>query len=506
MTSPNDQRYARVWAWRSALGVLIIAFLALPALEARFILRSSANIPISDTWYFVPVISEFTRTGHIPWGEIFSFYGAGRPVLERLGLLLDGKFFALNVQLVKLSTLLVGALETACAIWALRLAIPRARAAVVLLAAYPVALVIFCWNNWQNILDEWNFMNLAAVALAFLAILLAEQLRSGRWKARYLLASMVLICAVASFTGESGALSWIACAFVLWLPFSRSRLVDRVVFSGVAVLFLALYFLGASGVGGSGHPLHHLGGVVDFALICLGNGVVSGGVKELSLARVIGIGEVVIVVVLLALWYADRRLRDDPAMHVGMGLIAFGGMGALATGVSRLQIGIDTAMSSRYVVLTAPVAIGIYLILVRLFTVRSAHEQKVSFGLKRAGLLALPCLLAVAFSVISIGFDAKESKVSSSKQAYYVLLQKMTCDPGAYSDADLSKFDHSGGLDAREKVVLLGQIADLRRAKLSVFSGTLCEQYARTANRDPRSASSGETVGGENGRHRRRVL
>jgi hypothetical protein len=58
----------------------------------------------------------------------------------------------------------------------------------------------------------------------------------------------------------------------------------------------------------------------------------------------------------------------------------------------------------------------------------------------------------------------------------------MACDPGAYTNAQLSRFDHSGGLHPHAKKLLLEQIADLREAKLSVFSGGLCETYARAGS------------------------
>jgi hypothetical protein len=467
-----------VWPSRVALVAVSLAYVVLPVIEARFILRSSANIPISDTWNFVPIISSFARTGYIPWGHIFAFYGDNRPVLERLGLLVDGKYFALDVQLVKLASVLVGVFETVCAIWAFRLALPRVRPVVVLLAAYPVALAIFCWNNWQNLLDEWNAMNLAGVALSLFAILLIVSVRPGRGNgARFLIAAIV-VCALASFTGESGNLSWIACAFVLWLPNSRFRLVDKLVFSTVAVVFLALYFSGSSGVA-SGHPLHHLAKVIEFALICLGDGVIGGGVKELGLARAIGVGEVVVVVVLAALYMSDERLRAERSVQAAAGLIAFGAMGAVATGVSRLQIGLGTAMSSRYVVLTAPVIIGIYLVAVRLAAIHQAGEPRRSPRLTKAGLFAIPCLLATALSVIAIVSDVKESKASPNKRAYYLSLKHMTCDPSAYSDSDLSKFDRSGGLNATQKVQLLAEMRDLQMAHLSVFSGRQCEAYVR---------------------------
>jgi len=319
-------------------------------------------------------------------------------------------------------------------------------------------------------------MNLAAVALTFLAIVLAVHPRSSERRRVYLLLSAVLVCMIASFTGESGALSWIVCALLLWLSGPAIRLVDKLGFSVVAVVFLLLYFSGTSPAG-SGHPLHHISKVLDFALICLGNGVLGAGLKELPLARVIGVAEVVIVL-LLGVWVVLRRQWTDRAVLVGLGLVVFGGTGAVATGVSRLQIGIGTAMSSRYVALTLPVAIGIYLVLVRMVSIGLEKEESLTLRSGRVRLWALPCLVAAAFCVSGIVSDVKLAKVSGDKRAYYVLLREMACNPTAYSNADLSKFDHSGGLHPRQKVQLLAQIADLRRARLSVFSDNGCKEYA----------------------------
>ena len=464
MTSPNVERSRHVWVWHLALAVMVLAYLALGALEGRFILRSSANVPISDTWNFVPVLARFARTGHVAWRNVFGFYGDGRPVLERIGLLVSARFFSLDVQSIKLLSIPVGLLEAACAVCAFRWALPRSRLVVVLVVTYPVAIVIFGLNNWQNLLDEWNLMNLAAVALTFLGILLAVEFASGGRRRLLLAILLVLVCVAASFTGESGTLSWIACALVIWLPPTRCRLADRIAFSATGVVFLVLYFAG-TGTLSSGHPLGHLGTVLEFAFICLGNGIVGGVGGGLALARAVGIAEVAVALVVLAVVLAVPRLRGDRAARVAVGLIVFGGMGAVATGVSRLQIGLGTAMSSRYVVLTAPVAIAIYLVSVRMVALQEAGEQRGASRLRTAGLLAVPCLVAAGLSALAIVSDLNESRASKDKSAYYLSLQEMACNPTAFSDKRLSRFDHSGGLDGKQKAQLLAQIADLRRGE-----------------------------------------
>jgi hypothetical protein len=468
---------------------VIVAYLALVVGEGLFILKASANIPISDTWGYVSILTKFASTGHVAWSHIFRFYGDGRPALEKFGLLIDAKYFGLNVQLVKLLSVLVGLLETVCVIWAFRLAMPRSRLLVVLVAAYPAALVIFCWNNWQNLLDEWNLMNLVAVALFLLALLAIVTLRSRDDKNWYLLGAAAIVCAVASFTGESGTLSWVACGFVLWLPVSRCRLRDKLVFSGIGIAFLGVYFSGAKKVA-KGHPFDHLGQVVNFALSCLGNGVIGGGDKQLGLARAIGIAEVAMIVVLAVVYISGRRLKGDRAIEVAAGLAAFGVMGAVATAVSRLQLGLGTAVSSRYLVLTAPVAIGIYLALARLVTLRDEDDRALLSGARRAVLFALPCLVAAALSIVAVASDVSEGRGAAQKRVYYVALKHMACDPAAYTNKELSRFDHSGGLKARQKKQLLAQIADVKEAKLSVFSGNLCEAYAHATTVAPKPSGA----------------
>ena len=232
---------------------------------------------------------------------------------------------------------------------------------------------------------------------------------------------------------------------------------------------------------GLGYPLQHLGRVLEFALSCLGNNLIDGNVKQLVLARAVGIAEIVGIHP-GCLYLKDRRPRGDRAVQVAAGLITFALMGALATGVSRSPLGINTAMSSRYLVLTLPVVIGIYLVLVRLTTIWQTDERRAVSTPRRTGLFALPCLLVAIISVVAIASDVSEGRGAADKRSYYLVLQKMACNPGAYSTVDLSRFDHSGGLRPRQKKLLLVQIADLKRARLSVFSDGLCKSLASSSS------------------------
>ena len=153
----------------------------------------------------------------------------------------------------------------------------------------------------------------------------------------------------------------------------------------------------------------------------------------------------------------------------------------MATGVSRLQIGLSSATSSRYVVLTAPVAIGIYLVTVRLAAGGELREPGGVRRLRAVGLLAVPCLVAAALSALVIVSDLNETATSKDKSAYYLSLQEMACNPTAFSDKRLSRFDHSGGLDGKQKAELLAEIAELKRAKLNVFADNHCALYDRLA-------------------------
>ena len=58
-------------------------------------------------------------------------------------------------------------------------------------------------------------MSLAAVALSFVALVLTLLVQYRREKRTWLSIALAFTCVIASFKGEAGTLSWIACAPVL---------------------------------------------------------------------------------------------------------------------------------------------------------------------------------------------------------------------------------------------------------------------------------------------------
>jgi hypothetical protein len=449
------------WARRLGLGIFITACLALPFSVAVYILARSANVPIADTWFFSPVIVHYVRTGQVSVQQVLRPYASGRPVLERLVLLADARYFGFNVQLVKLLTIPATVLEAVCAAVAFRWAVPRGRLLAGAVLAFPVALVIFSFHNRSNFLFEWNVVNSAAPAFAFLALLLIVQALhvSRGWQVALFVAGAFLACAVASCTGESGTLSFFACAVVLWLPPSRAQLGRKLVFTALAAAFLVPFFRGVETQSSEGlsHPL----ATIPFVLRSLGSWA-TGGVGGTGWPLVFGIAEVALAVVVVAVFLGDRELRTDRAARTAVGLVAFATLGAFGVALARLDYGIAAPMQTRYAPFVVLMMFGIYLMSVRVFTRVSALPEEVRPKRRRNLSFASFCvagLLAVVFMAAALWSDVG----IPPERAYYANVQRTACDPAGYLAT--SRWAHG----YRAQAVEVKRMILVRDSRLSVF-------------------------------------
>jgi hypothetical protein len=228
------------------------------------------------------------------------------------------------------------------------------------------------------------------------------------------------------------------------------------------------------------YPIHHVGGVVRFAVTCLGSGVVFGYAGVPALALGVGVGEIALALIALATLLVRRSMLESRPVQVALGLIVFTVVAALSTASARLQYGIGTATASRYVVITAPMAIGIYLIAVAL--VPSPGRSRVARALlkrSRVVSLLLASSMAVALILASVVNDVDQYRLTTPRKAFYLTLQHVACHPAGYSDTILWDFQSSGEMNTEQKSLLLSRMAALRSAKLSIYEGDRCRIYAQ---------------------------
>jgi hypothetical protein len=473
-------RCSPAWLSWTALGLLVMAaaYVLLPLFEGRFILQASGNVPISDTWNFLPTFVAFAHGGHIPWSFVFAGYGANRPALQKLGMLYFARYLSFNLQLMKLGSVLLGILQTVCLVIGVRLAIPRGRLSVVLLAAYPLALATFCLDNWQNLLEEWAVMNTASVALTTLALLLIAIFRSGTHARPWLFVAAIVVLTVNLFAGEAGLLSWLACSIVLLCPLSRDHLRYTCLFLAIEVVFLVTYLHGINGTSTS-YAFSHPRAALHFAVVMLGNGVFGTykGVNELTLALGIGIAELVLVGAAAVLLLRSDRLRRESAALMGAGLIAFGLVGAASTAVARLSYGFPTAVASRYAIITAPTAWGLYLIGLTYARVRMESKGQARLPILRLSTYAASIALAVAITTTAVVADVDQSRIARYRRDYYVALERAACFPASATDSEMSNFNDPNGISPSQRAQLEKGIAGLRRERLALFSGDRCAEF-----------------------------
>jgi hypothetical protein len=155
---------------------------------------------------------------------------------------------------------------------------------------------------------------------------------------------------------------------------------------------------------------------------------------------------------------------------------------AIAMAASRLTFGLPSAASSRYVVSTAPTAIGLYLFFVRVYSESKygLHTEETIVGSRRGFRRWIPGAAAMGVGVALLGaafvVDANELQFIGDRGMYFQDLQKYACNAALDSDGALALFQYSAG-DASTNLLLKEDLVELREAHLSVFSGDGCSRY-----------------------------
>lgn len=321
-----------------AFAIVTLLAVALSGRTLWLIRETNRPMPFWDAWEFMRALPAI-EGGRYTLGDLFAFHNEHRIVTTRLVMMADLSFVSAT-----------GALSTAvmvavlCGIGALLACVTAGRGRGAACAAALAISLMLSTEQWENYVSGFQvqFPLVDLFAIASIGGFVGAQCArtpAGAWS---LLAAALAFDALAIGSMASGnlvAIALLLVAIAMRTPPARAA----------AVLFPALAMSAAFAIhypAPGNPPAHDPVGIVHFTLAYLG-----------ATLRAYPRAPVVLGAVLVALYagmvgaLVRRRLRGslpDPVLVWLAGVACFTICCALVTAVGRLELGLETAISSRY--------------------------------------------------------------------------------------------------------------------------------------------------------------
>ncbi len=323
--------------------ILYVAAVAAPLLLLIiFIMQYSVNIPFWDQWELVPVL-EGQKHGGTLFHELWAQHNEHRIFFPMLLMLALANLSHWNI-VWEITTSIFLDLASFCLL-TLSLKNTFINKSMFFWAPTLLAWIFFSTNQWENWLWGWQvqwFMSVFGVVLALWAL-------QYKWKHSSLGLAVAIIGGVlATYSLANGQFVWLA-GLIGALFSGRSRK-DIIVWVCTGVLFTSMYYVGFNLplVANKTLFLKEPFRFSEYVLSYLGGW--SGGYGHIALIT----GFSLTVVLLASLvWIIKKNKNQLQGVAVWAGLAAYSGASAVAAGIGRLDLGVQQAVSSRYMTVSA---------------------------------------------------------------------------------------------------------------------------------------------------------
>lgn len=316
---------ARLAAWLAAA--------VPPLLLAACVYAWGVDVPYWDQWVMAPLMDRLF-SGRLDLADVWSQHNDHRVFFPRLLMLGLARLSGWDVRWEMAASVAAAA---AILLAAVRLAPPERRR----LAAPAFSLLVFNLNQWES--WAWGlqlvvFVNAAAVAggLALLA--------AGAGRARNL-AGAAALGTVASYSFANGLLFWPLSLPLVLLP-REGRRRRTLAWCAVAAAVTAVFFVGYDAQAGSSPAVP--ASAVGLARFAAYVAVFLGAPVFAYDGKLAGAGGVLAAAAFAVL--AARRVRERPAAAWPWIVLAgYGIASGVVAAAGRLPLGLELAMSSRYI-------------------------------------------------------------------------------------------------------------------------------------------------------------
>ena len=392
-----SERLSTVLIW---FGVVTPALLSL-----YFIFQFGLNAIFGDEWAFVPLLELFI-TGENWLQEIPARHNTFIPIFPRLIVLEIAYLTSYNI----FYELIVGWMFVGITVfffWLLvRQTVPEAKWIII-----PIAWLTYSFSHYEVALQgytsiAWNLSMLSIIA----SIYFLNRIKFSP--------SSVLPAIIFGFIGTFSHFIVLLIWLIGLLNFRgllRSRQKTFVIFLIAGITSFILYYIawnyditwfGYSPNPGLPNDYHEW---INYVLAYLGNGprigtYDVGGLDQIHMAMGIGACILSIFVVMNVLCYNNQILRHNHSIKPWLQIALFGLISALVTGIARVNLGPEQALSPRYVLFSNLFLEGtIVLSIIVLMHMIKTSKTKNYRNILRSALVILLILLCIN---IAIGYVA----------------------------------------------------------------------------------------------------
>jgi hypothetical protein len=383
--------------WRATIAALTVVGFAVPVAAYFWLIHHYAvNVVFLDQWSDVTLLGRsysHTLTG----GNLWAQHAEQRMLLPNLVMLLLGHVAHLNIVLEEYLSALMLCLAVALLIWTHK----RRSVAKPWIVYCPVAILMLSPVQAQSTLFGFQLAWYAVIlSLAATLFLLDRPRLSGP-----VLGAAIATALAGSLSSDQGLLIW-ACGLLL-LYQRRRPLHQMIIWFGAAIVMGVVYGYGYDASKGVPPGLSGLdlpGDAVRSFFQVIGGvlGVHLQNVSGDSNDAVLLFGVVIFLIAIYALLTRGLRRDTTSGAPIGVGLICFGLVYAVAFANARAFAGPYTATTSQYTTFTILIVVGCYL---ALLDTPIRQGATATLAQRVAPVLGLVLLVAVCSQVLLGGVN-----------------------------------------------------------------------------------------------------
>jgi hypothetical protein len=367
--------------------LLTILAIFAPALTIASMIRSyGVNVPFTDQYDGMIPMFKSIDMGHIPLGLLWAQHNEHRLFFPNSILLILDRITHWDTKLEMYTSFIVACIG----FYGLYILMTRRikKSSLRLVAVFLSACVFFSPVQWQNWLWGWQLEWFMCVAAIIWTVVLADGLPKNPNNKKFFLPGVIAF--VATFSLASGFLAWIAALIVMLARRFKIKQIGAWVVA--AALSIGLYYFHYTEPNDSffnGGFLGHTDNLMRFYMGYVGRPISA----DSNQAELVGVYILVIYLATLIYIVFKKKVSEMSA------LIALG-LAAMAAGVpmilSRYNLGIINALSSRYTSFSEIILISLIIMLIYLVSLKTGRAD--SYGMKYVKpiiitLLVLPALV-----------------------------------------------------------------------------------------------------------------